>query len=106
MNVTFSCIVCMQIHLSCLIKFQLLNVADTELSWVVKHLGHSLNVHNTHYRNLNGTIERAKVAKLLILADNGSVGQHVGKSSEELDFDGKFMIYLSCTQIMIYSISG
>ena len=71
------------------LQFQILNIGEAELNWVVKHLGHSLNVHHTHYRNLSGTIERAKVAKLLILADSGSVGQYVGKNLQEIDLEGR-----------------
>ncbi len=58
------------------------------MKWVTKHLGHSLDVNQTFYTLLSTTIERAKVAKLLVLADQGQLGQFRGKSLQEIDFEG------------------
>ena len=67
----------------------MLDLKESEMNWVIKHLGHSMNVHETHYRLLNSTIERAKVAKLLLLIDNGKASQFIGKKLEDVRFEGK-----------------
>lgn len=65
-----------------------MNVSDGELQWVVKHLGHTLNVHQTYYRVTSDVVEKAKLSKLLILADEGKVGQFVGKRLADVSYEG------------------
>lgn len=48
-----------------------------------------MDVHHTYYRAMSDTIERAKIAKLLILADEGKIGNYAGKSLEDLQYEGK-----------------
>ena len=59
------------------------------MEWVAAHLGHSLNVEREYYRALSTTIEKAKIAKLLMLSDAGSVDSFSGKKLEDIQFDGK-----------------
>ena len=40
-----------------LMLFQVLSLDDTEMQWVVKHLAHTMNVHQTYYRVMSATIE-------------------------------------------------
>ena len=68
---------------------QMLDLKDNEVGWVLKHLGHSMNVHENYYRMMHSVIERAKVAKLLILSDMGKVGEYAGKNIDQINFDGK-----------------
>ena len=49
-----------------------------------------MDVHETYYRSLSSTIERGKVAKLLVLADEGRIGKYSGQSLSEIEFDGEF----------------
>ena len=58
------------------------------MEWVADHLGHSLDVEKTYYRLASSTIQKAKIAKLLILADLGKIDQFKGKTIDELNFDG------------------
>jgi hypothetical protein len=64
-----------------------MSLGQSEMEWVAAHLGHSLNVERQYYRLMSGTIEKAKVAKLLVLADKGLVTQFHGKTLDEVDFD-------------------
>ena len=70
----------------------MLDLSDAELQWVVTHLGHSMDVHHTHYRCMQSVIERAKVAKLLILCDNGKMSNYAGKKLDEINMDGVLYI--------------
>ena len=49
---------------------QLLDMNNAELEWVTEHLGHTLDVHKTWYRQQASTVEMTKVAKLLTGKDN------------------------------------
>jgi hypothetical protein len=62
------------------------------MEWVATHLGHTMNVERTYYRVMSSTIEKAKIAKLLLLAEKGKVDQFVGKKLDEIDFDGNYQI--------------
>ena len=50
------------------------------MEWVADHLGHSLQVEHTYYRMASSVIQKAKIAKLLIMADKGLVDSCKGKS--------------------------
>lgn len=68
---------------------QVLSLDSTQMEWVAEHLGHSLDVEKVFYKMTSSTIEKAKIAKLLILADRGSIDRYRGKTLDELSFDGE-----------------
>jgi hypothetical protein len=64
-------------------------LSDSHIKAVTKHLGHSLQVHDTYYRTLSNVVEKGPVAKLLILAERGKLGQFAGRTMEDISFEGK-----------------
>jgi hypothetical protein len=66
---------------------QVMSLKDNEMRWVMDQLGHSFNVDEEYYRMASSTIQRAKVSKLLLLADQGEIDAFKGKALDELDFD-------------------
>ena len=70
------------------------------MEWVADHLGHSLQVERTYYRMASSVIQKAKIAKLLILADKGLVDSCKGKSLDDLNFDGK-EVYIFMAPLLI-----
>jgi hypothetical protein len=74
--------------------FQLLNLSDTELEWVVRHLGHTKLTHLGSYRLSSSTIERTKVAKLLVLLEHDLLKDAVDSTGSGLSdkaMDGKLL---------------
>lgn len=77
------------------------------MEWVAKHLGHSLDVERNYYRIMSSSIEKAKIAKLLLLSDSGTLDQYNGKTLDEISFNGKYVysifikIYLSIFDLPI-----
>ncbi|XP_038063286.1 uncharacterized protein LOC119733978 [Patiria miniata] len=65
---------------------QVVNLSRSELDWVCDHLGHTVDVHRTHYRARSDVIERIEVAKLLLIQDKGIVNQFVGKTLQDIQF--------------------
>ena len=61
------------------------------MEWVATHLGHTMNVERTYYRVMSSTIEKAKIAKLLLLADQGKVDQFHGKALDDIDFESEYI---------------
>jgi hypothetical protein len=57
---------------------------SAQLEWVAQHLGHSIDIQKTYYRVTSSIIEKAKIAKLLILADKGKGDMMKGKSFDDI----------------------
>ena len=76
------------------------------MEWVADHLGHTLDVEKTYYRLMSSTIEKAKVAKLLILADEGRVEDFKGKNLDEIQFDGRLANSSSWMLVVINSCTS
>ena len=68
---------------------KVLDLSTQQMEWVATHLGHTMEVERTYYRVMSNTIEKAKIAKLLLLADRGTIDKYHGKKLDEIDFDGK-----------------
>ena len=64
--------------------------------WIVDHMGHTLDVHNIHYRCTSDIIERADIAKLLMLMDRKQVGYFKNKKLEEISLEGKNLTTVLC----------
>ena len=52
-------------------------------------MGHTLDVHKIYYRATSDILERAEIAKLLILMDSGAVGRYQGKRLQDMQLEGK-----------------
>lgn len=72
-----------------IVFIQVLDLSHTEMEWVATHLGHTMDVEKNYYRVMSSCIERAKVAKLLMLSDTGRLDKFQGKKLSEINFDGK-----------------
>ena len=55
------------------INLQVMNLNTSQMEWVADHLGHSLDVEKTYYQLASSMIQKAKIAKLLILAGLGKI---------------------------------
>ena len=62
------------------------------MEYLVRHLGHTLKVHETHYRQTSGIIERAKIAKLLIASEYGVLAKYKGQDLDNIDITGMLNI--------------
>ncbi|KAJ8043557.1 hypothetical protein HOLleu_10700 [Holothuria leucospilota] len=72
---------------------QLLSMDNNELDWLARHLGHDINIHRQFYRLHESSLELTKVAKLLMLTDDGKVGNWTGKKLDDLTLQGTFLIH-------------
>ena len=59
-----------------------------EIRQFCKHLGPSITVHETYYQQLDQSIEKVKVARLLTALDDGSVNDLHGKRIEDIAIEG------------------
>lgn len=75
---------------------QVLSLKGNELDVLAGFMGHDINIHREYYRLPESTLQTAKVSKILMLAENGNMGDFVGKSLDEIDvdMDGEFMLLI------------
>lgn len=74
-------------HVATLSK--VLNLKNHELDQVAGFLGHDICVHREYYRLPEATTQLAKISKLLLAMEKGSLRSLQGKSLEEIDIEGK-----------------
>ena len=78
--------------MSCL---QAMDLSQHQMDWVTEHLGHSIQIHKLYYRQTSSVIERAQVAKLLLLQDSGATDQLKDKKLEDIRFSGRMGLQVS-----------
>lgn len=71
---------------------QILNLKDNELDQLANFLGHDIRVHRDYYRLPDATIEIAKISKLLLAMEKGTLANFQGKSLDEIEIEGMCMI--------------
>lgn len=69
--------------------FQSFDISSQEMQWVCDHLGHTLDVHKTHYRSVSDVLERVEIAKLLLIQDMNLVGKFHGQKLKDIHVEGK-----------------
>ena len=63
---------------------QLLDMTESELTWVTNHLGHTKDIQKGWYRQEDSTIELTKIAKVLVAIDNGDSRDVQNKKKDTL----------------------
>lgn len=63
---------------------QALDLKPHHIEWVMRHMGHSLDVHKIYYRSTSDIIERTQVAKILLLQDTGRLDEFANQSLEDI----------------------
>ncbi|XP_039525901.1 uncharacterized protein LOC120478179 [Pimephales promelas] len=66
---------------------QILNLKNHELDQVANFLGHDIRVHREYYRLPEATTQLAKISKLLLAMEKGSLRSLQGKTLEEIEIE-------------------
>ncbi|KAJ8018205.1 hypothetical protein HOLleu_43939 [Holothuria leucospilota] len=64
-----------------------MNITPQQQQWIVDHMGHTLNVHNIHYRCTVDVIERIDISKLLLMMDHGQIARFKGKTLDDIKIE-------------------
>lgn len=67
---------------------QILNLENDELEHLAKLLGHDICTEKSYYRQPDAAVELAKIAKLLLAMEKGSLEKFKGKSLNEVAIEG------------------
>ncbi|XP_057716910.1 uncharacterized protein LOC130931819 isoform X2 [Corythoichthys intestinalis] len=66
---------------------QVLNLSNTELDQLAGFLGHDIRVHRQFYRLPEGTLQLAKISKVLLALEKGRLKDFKGKSLDDISID-------------------
>ncbi|KAL2085049.1 hypothetical protein ACEWY4_020567 [Coilia grayii] len=72
-------------HIATLSK--VLNLSNTELDQLADFLGHDIRIHRQFYRLPEGTLQLAKISKVLMALETGRLFEFKGKSLEDINID-------------------
>lgn len=61
---------------------QVLNLQENEVDQLADFRGHDIRVHRQYYRLPQGTLQLAKMSKLLLALENGTVSHYKGQTLE------------------------
>lgn len=67
---------------------------DHELEWLCGHLGHTVDIHKSHYRATSGFIERVNIGKLMLLQDLNMAGKFSGQRLQDIDMAGMLLFLI------------
>ncbi|GAA6107914.1 uncharacterized protein LOC113659136 [Tachysurus ichikawai] len=66
---------------------KVLNLKDNEMDDLADFLGHDIRVHRQYYRLPEGTLQLAKISKVLLAMERGQLSQFKGRNLDEIQFD-------------------
>ncbi|KAL6484182.1 hypothetical protein MHYP_G00062270 [Metynnis hypsauchen] len=72
-------------HVSTLSK--VLNLKDTEMDQLADFLGHDIRVHRKFYRLPEGTLQLAKISKVLMALEQGRMSEFKGRNLEDITIE-------------------
>ncbi|XP_036437432.1 uncharacterized protein LOC118815426 [Colossoma macropomum] len=66
---------------------EVLNLSNTELDQLADFLGHDIRVHRQFYRLPEGTLQLAKLSKILLAFEKGRLTEFKGRNLDEINID-------------------
>ncbi|XDV21782.1 hypothetical protein PO909_026802 [Leuciscus waleckii] len=72
---------------------QVLNLSNTELDQLADFLCHDVRVHRQFYRLPEGTLQLAKISKVLMALDQGRLAEFKGKTLDDINIDPEGTYY-------------
>lgn len=66
-----------------------MDMSGEELKLIADHMGHSVAIHTDIYRLQSSVLERTKVAKALVVLEEGRLKDFKGRNLSSIDTDGK-----------------
>ncbi len=74
---------------------QVIDLSESELDWLARHMGHDIAVHREYYRLHDSTLEVAKDSKLLLAVEKGHASKLQGKKLSKIELDVMIAYFFS-----------
>lgn len=79
---------------------QVLNLQENESDQLADFLGHDIRVHRQYYRLPQGTLQLAKMSKVLLAVEKGTLSQYKGQALDDIEIDPEGMDV--CILVQLY----
>lgn len=66
---------------------QVLNLEENESDQLADFLGHDIRIHWQYYRLPQGTLQLARMSKVLLAKERGTVSQYKGMTLDDIESD-------------------
>ncbi len=66
---------------------KILNLSENEADQLADFLGHDIRIHRQFYRLPEGTLQLAKMSKVLMAMEKGTLSEFKGKKLDEIEID-------------------
>jgi hypothetical protein len=63
---------------------QVMNLAEHEMDWLARHLGHDIRIHREFYRMHESSVELTKISKLLYASEKGQIHLQAGAKLDDI----------------------
>lgn len=70
---------------------QVLNLQENESDQLADFLGHDIRVDRQYYRLPQGTLQLAKMSKVLLAVEKGTLSQYKGQALDDIEIDPEGM---------------
>ena len=71
-----------------------MDLTPGEVKWLGNHLAHTIKTHEQFYKLQEGAVEIAKVSKLLLAAENGTIAKYKGLTLDDIKLEGKVHLFV------------
>lgn len=79
---------------------QVLNLQENESDQLADFLGHDIRVHRRYYHLPQGTPQLAKMSKVLLVVEKGTLSQYKGQALDDIEIDPESMDV--CILVQLY----
>jgi len=69
-----------------------------------EHLGHTLNVHHSHYRLQEPIVEMSHLSRLLFAIESGRASEFVGKKLSDINVSGILLSNAHLLKYLVYHL--
>lgn len=81
---------------------KILNLSENEADQLADFLGHDIRIHRQFYRLPEGTLQLAKMSKVLMAMEKGTLSEFKGKKLDEIEIDpnGRSIFGFLCVSVL------
>ena len=78
----------MQLHTYVATVSHIIDLTNSDLEWLARHMYRDITFHKQYYRLHDSTLELANVSKLLLAVDESNASKWLRRSLDQIQLDG------------------
>lgn len=70
------------------------DLSSQEQQQLSTHLGHTMDIHKIHYRQMSGLIKKIDISKIMLIQEYNLMAKYAGKKLNDITLEGKVHVFL------------